>query len=205
MLGVQVNVPKITLTVIDADDLSPLPNVSVFIKNTVQGTATNTQGKVDIPVDSSATYVVRFLGYLTQEFKLNDLSETNNTIKMEADVTSLGEIVVSGVAIEDQKRQLVRTNQKAVPVMGMADYKDYLEENITYPENESKKRGAVRVEFTINSDGSLSNFEIKKSLGSAFDAEAIRLIKEGPVWKAATDDKGNAIATSETLRIVFKP
>ena len=203
--GVQVGEPKITLTVVDASDLSPLPQVSVLIKNTTQGTATNIQGKAEILVDTSATYMVRYLGYVTQEFRLTDLSKMDNTIRMEADETSLGEIVVSGLAKENQQRPLARANQKAAPVMGMSDYKDYLEENIIYPEKESKNRGTVRVEFTINVDGSLSNFEIKKSISKSFDEEAIRLIKEGPAWQAATDENGASKTSTETIRVVFKP
>ncbi len=202
--AVRIDEPKTSLTVVDASDLSPLPQVSVFIKNTTQGTATNIEGKAEISVDTSAAYLVRYLGYVSQEFRISDLSKMNDTIRMEADETSLGEIVVSGLAKENQQRPLVRANQKAAPVMGMADYKDYLEENIIYPENESKTRGAVRVEFTINADGSLSNFKIKKSLGTAFDEEAIRLIKEGPAWQAATDENGVSKTSTEIIRVVFK-
>ncbi|WP_339608841.1 TonB family protein [uncultured Roseivirga sp.] len=203
--GVRIDEPKISLTVVDASDNSPLPQVSVLIKNTLRSTATDTQGKAEIPTDSSAVYIARYLGYVSQEFRLDDLSKMNDTIRMEADETSLGEIVVSGLAKENQNRLIVRASQKAAPVMGMPDYKDYLEENIIYPENESKIRGTVRVEFTINADGSLSNFEIKKSLGTAFDTEAIRLIKEGPAWQAATDENGVSKTSTEIIRVVFKP
>lgn len=203
--GIQVSQPNITLTVIDASDLSPLPQVSVLIKNTIQGTATNIQGKAEIPVDTSATYMVRYLGYISQEFKISDLSKINDTIRMEADATDLAEIIATSPAQENQQRPLVRANQKAAPAMGMADYRKYLEENVIYPENDSKTRGTVRVEFTINADGSLSNFEIKESLGTALDEEAIRLIKEGPVWTAATDENGASKASTETIRVVFKP
>ncbi|KYG80334.1 hypothetical protein AWW67_09130 [Roseivirga seohaensis] len=194
--GVKIDGPKISLTIVDASDLSPLPQVSVFIKNTTQGTATNIQGKAEISVDTSATYLVRYLGYVSQEFKISDLSKMNDTIRMQADATDLAEMIVTSQA---------RANQKAVPVMGMSEYKDYLEKSIIYPENESKTRGTVRVEFTINADGSLSNFEIKKSLGTAFDTEAIRLIKEGPAWQAATDENGASKASTEIIRVVFKP
>ncbi|KYG72248.1 TonB family protein [Roseivirga ehrenbergii] len=194
--GVKIDGPKISLTIVDASDLSPLPQVSVFIKNTTQGTATNIQGKAEISVDTSATYVVRYLGYVSQEFKISDLPKMNDTIRMQADATDLAEMIVTSQA---------RANQKAVPVMGMSEYKDYLEKSIIYPENESKTRGTVRVEFIIHADGTLSNFEIKKSLGTAFDTEAIRLIKEGPAWQAATDENGASKASTEIIQVVFKP
>lgn len=203
--GVQISKPNITLTVVDARDLSPFPQVSVIIKNTTQNTSTDIQGKAEIPADTSAIYVVRYLGYITQEFRLSDLSKMNDTIRMEADETSLGEVVVTGLAKENQQRSLARENQKAAPIIGMPDYRKYLEENIIYPKDGTKVRGAVRVEFTINSDGSLSNFEIKKSLGKAFDEEAIRLIKEGPAWKAATNENGVSKASTGSIRVVFKP
>ncbi|KOF04240.1 hypothetical protein OB69_01560 [Roseivirga seohaensis subsp. aquiponti] len=201
--GVKIDEPKITLTVVDASDLSPLPQVSVIIKNTTQDIATNIQGKAEILADTSITYVIRHLGYVTQEFRLNDLSKMNDTIRMEADATYLAEVVVTGHIKTNRKEGL--NNHKAEPIIGRAHYRKYLEENIIYPKGGIKNRGAVRVEFTINSDGSLSNFEIKKSLGQVFDEEAIRLIKEGPAWQAATDENGASKASTETIRVVFKP
>jgi len=202
--GIQITPPNITLTVVDADDLSPLPQVTVLIKNTLQGVPTNMDGKAEIRADSSAVYVVRFLGYVSQEFRLTDLAKMNNTIKLEPDITSLAEVVVTGYGTYAQPEDLSRS---AAPEIGNKEFNQYIKENLVYPrqaENQ-KIKGRVTVEFVINSDGSLSNFFIKKGLGARFDEEAIRLIKEGPRWLPALDSNGNTLIKTVRVRILFKP
>jgi TonB family protein len=202
--GVQVSPPNITLTVVDANDLSPLPQVTVLIKNTIEGVPTDAGGKAEIRADSSAVYIVRFLGYVSQEFRLNDLAKMNNTIRMEPDVTSLGEVVVTGNGTSVQSEDLSRS---AAPENGTKEFNQYIKENIVYPkEAESQKiKGRVTVEFVVSSNGSLSNFLIRKGLGAGCDEEAIRLIKEGPRWLPALDRNGNALIKTVRVRILFKP
>jgi TonB family protein len=202
--GVQVEQPKVTITVIDADDLLPLPQVQVFIKNTINGYTSNTLGRAEIPVDSSAIYVVRYLGYVTQEFNLAVLSKTKNTIRLEADVTSLGEVVVTGFGATDESAD---QSKSAAPVDGVRNFNQYINRSFIYPEiaRETKVRGRVTVEFVVNMDGTLSDFEIIKGLGAGCDEEAIRLIKEGPKWNAALESDGNSIATKVRIKIRFKP
>lgn len=202
--GVQINTPKVTLKVVDASDLLPLPMVTVLIKNAKEGYATDTEGIAEIPADSSAVYIVRFLGYVSQEFRLNDLTRMNNIISLIADATSLGEVVVTGYGTTVSSEDLSRS---AAPEIGTKEFNKYIKENLVYPkEAKSQKiKGRVTVEFTVNPDGSLSNFIIKKGLGADFDKEAIRLIKEGPRWLTALDRNGNALIKTVRIRILFKP
>ena len=44
-------------------------------------------------------------------------------------------------------------------------------------------KGEVVVAFTVNKEGELSDFSIERSLSKWHDAEALRLVKEGPAWK----------------------
>ena len=44
-------------------------------------------------------------------------------------------------------------------------------------------KGVVTVSFLVNTEtGKLSDFRIEKSLDIIYDKEAIRVIKDGPVW-----------------------
>ncbi len=52
----------------------------------------------------------------------------------------------------------------------------FMKRNVRYPQ-QATKRGAVYVSFTINEDGSLSDYKIEKSIEPALDREAIRLAK----------------------------
>ena len=63
--------------------------------------------------------------------------------------------------------------------------------------------GKVKIIFFVEPNGTLTNFEIKKSLGYGCDEEAIRLIKEGPKWSAAERDSG-AYRQKASVTIRFK-
>ena len=88
-----------------SDDGLPLPQVSIFLKGTTQGTPTNADGtySISVPADGG-TLVYRFLGYVTQEKVIDNQSVIN--ISLVPDATSLGEIVVTGVATAIPSKKL---------------------------------------------------------------------------------------------------
>ncbi|MBO4396927.1 MAG: energy transducer TonB [Bacteroidaceae bacterium] len=61
----------------------------------------------------------------------------------------------------------------------------YLSDSLRYPAKSKadKVEGRVIVSFYVNTDGSLSDIMILKSLNEECDAEAIRLIKAMPKWE----------------------
>lgn len=81
----------------------------------------------------------------------------------------------------------------------------YLASNIKYPEAAANAdhQGRTVVQFTVKTDGSLSDFEITQSSYPELDAEAIRVISSMPAWTPAQAD-GKAVASFYTLPIQFK-
>jgi len=75
------------------------------------------------------------------------------------------------------------------PVIGFEAYKRYIRENLQYPERaySDKVEGDVQVIFIINADSIPESFTIIRSLNPDCDAEAIRLIREGPRWYPVYD------------------
>jgi len=69
------------------------------------------------------------------------------------------------------------------PVMGMTDYKKYLDKNMRKPDPSKFETGMVKVIFNVGVDGAVWDFVIIQSLTIAHDREAIRLIKDGPAWR----------------------
>jgi TonB family protein len=91
-------------------------------------------------------------------------------------------------------------------VGGLKAYNRYLDNDARYPlaELEKKIKGKVSLKFTVRTDGSLDQFNIVKSMGKAFDEEALRMVKEGPTWSPTTED--NVPVESEVLvRVKFDP
>lgn len=71
-----------------------LPGANVLEKGTTNGTTSDFDGNFKITVEDNAVLVFSFIGYLTQEILVNNLTVIN--ITMQPDVKSLQEIVVIG-------------------------------------------------------------------------------------------------------------
>ncbi|PWK80086.1 TonB-linked SusC/RagA family outer membrane protein [Mucilaginibacter oryzae] len=88
-----VAVAQITGTVVDEANL-PLPGVSVRVKGTDKGTATNTSGKFVINAEEGAVLVFNFVGYEQQEVTVGGSSTIN--VKMKPKANMLNEVVAIG-------------------------------------------------------------------------------------------------------------
>ena len=110
-----------------------------------------------------------------------------STVKADSN-SRLEEVVVTGLGRNSDSRTDDETAYHAPsPVTGQTAFDNYLRTKTVNPEN--KYNGTVRVSFTVMPDGSLQDFKILRHLNDACDAEAIRVIKEGPAWIPASDRK----------------
>ncbi len=89
----QQQAAALTGKVIDTDGKA-LPGVSILIKGTTQGTATDIDGKYSISVKKGQTLEFSFIGYKTQEVVYSGQKTLNLVLKEE--VTTLGEVVAVG-------------------------------------------------------------------------------------------------------------
>jgi Ca-activated chloride channel homolog len=88
---------KISGTVIDSSDGSPLAGVSVLIKGTKIGTTSDSEGKFNIAVSGeSSVLVFSFVGFASKEVKIG--KKDSLVVKLQADVALLQEVVVTGYA-----------------------------------------------------------------------------------------------------------
>ena len=79
----------------------------------------------------------------------------------------------------------------------------YLGKNLKWPKTEDgDSQGIVIISFFVEKDGTLTNFQVAKSLGKAFDDEALRVIRASPKWIPAMRD-GKAIKSKYTAPIKF--
>jgi TonB-linked SusC/RagA family outer membrane protein len=83
---------KVSGTVVDENN-QPLPGVSVRIKSTNKGVATNVDGKYTINAEEGATLEFAFVGYTTQEAKVEGASIN---IKLVPQANILNEVVAVG-------------------------------------------------------------------------------------------------------------
>ncbi|WP_026463250.1 SusC/RagA family TonB-linked outer membrane protein [Adhaeribacter aquaticus] len=95
----------ITGRVTDAGNNEGLPGVTVLVKGTQSGTATDVNGAYSINVPQGGTTLVfSFIGYTTTERAIGNASTIN--IALAADARRLGEVVVTALGIERTKNEL---------------------------------------------------------------------------------------------------
>lgn len=88
-------------TVVDGD--MPLPGVSVTVKGSYAGTATDLDGKFTLTAESGATLVFSYIGYLRQELTVaNTVSDLK--VELKPDVAGLEEAVVIGYGNQQRSK-----------------------------------------------------------------------------------------------------
>ena len=79
---------------------------------------------------------------------------------------------------------------------------DYINKNITYPEDVVK--GNVYVAFVVTKEGAIRDVRIVKGINEGCDKEALRLIKNMPPWDPGMQ-KGKIVSSVYGLPIIFRP
>ena len=88
---------------------------------------------------------------------------------------------------------------------GPMELMKWLTKNLRYPSQalSQKQQGEVMVQFIINRDGTLSDFKVTKSAGTALDSEALRVMRMMPKWTPG-EDHGRKCRTLFIIPVVFK-
>jgi TonB family protein len=184
--GVQItSLKKVSGRVTFSEDSTGLPGVNVVIKGTNTGTVTDMNGNYQIDLDDpDATLVYSFIGLESKEVPVENKSSVN--VLMDQDVSQLSEVVVTGFGEAKEDDKIYSTFEMAEPVGGRRAFKKYLEEKLVYPRQalDNKIEGKVTIQFTVETTGKLTNFNVVKGIGYGCDDEVIRLIKQGPKWTA---------------------
>jgi TonB-linked SusC/RagA family outer membrane protein len=105
------NLREITGTVTDASG-TPIPGVSVLVKESTNGVNTSSSGKFSIQVDDDPNVILifSFIGFASQRVAIGTKSVIN--VVMQEDVRLLGEIVVTALGIERSAQNLTYATQK---------------------------------------------------------------------------------------------
>jgi TonB-linked SusC/RagA family outer membrane protein len=95
---------RITGTVKDITDDTPLIGVTVVVKGTTHGTTTDIDGNFSLSVNPGDILVFRFIGMQTQEILIQDQRVLQ--IMMQHDVATLEQVVVTALGIRREERTL---------------------------------------------------------------------------------------------------
>ena len=95
--------------------------------------------------------------------------------------------------------------QKPTFTGGEAALTTFLANNIKYPvvAEENGVQGQVTVSVIVETDGSLSDFKVTKSVDSSLDREALRVVKAMPKWEPGKH-KGETVRVRTSIPITFR-
>jgi protein TonB len=88
---------------------------------------------------------------------------------------------------------------------GMAELMKFLQKNIKYPPvcQEQGIQGRVIVQFVVNTDGSIVDANVVKSVNPHLDKEALRVVGTMPKWQPGKQ-RGKAVRVRFTLPVNFR-
>jgi TonB family protein len=83
-------------------------------------------------------------------------------------------------------------------------FRVYISENLVYPEDAIKNgiEGRVFVQFTVTSDGSVTDAQIVRGAHPSLDKEALRVVRSSPRWEPGKQ-RGEAVNVAFTFPITF--
>jgi TonB family protein len=94
--------------------------------------------------------------------------------------------------------------EMASPQNGMIAFQEYLTKNILYPDSARRAgiEGKVFIEFVVNIDGRLSDFQVLKGIKGGCNEEAVRVLSASPAWKPARQE-GVAVKQRMVMPITY--
>ena len=111
-----------------------------------------------------------------------------------------------------QKKEVVERELGFIMVEEMPEYKTgvedmqvFIKQHLEYPQQavDSGIEGRVFVQFVVETDGSLTEFEVLRGIGYGCDEAAVEVLKKMPNWKPA-HLRGKAVRVKYMLPIIFK-
>jgi hypothetical protein len=161
-----------------------VPFANVTVLNNRSSTYSDANGYFSLNAkDSIISVEVKSVGYESNRAILRN--NANTDIILNPEKNAMAEVVVTGYnkKADDEEMEDAR-KYDAEPVDGWEKYNAYLLNNIKLPPVFIKNgRNLVELSFDVNKKGRPVNISVDTSLNKDCDHEAIRLLKEGPLWK----------------------
>jgi periplasmic protein TonB len=106
---------------------------------------------------------------------------------------------------EDLNKTFLIVETQPAPIGGYEAFYKYIGKNIKYPDQARRMgvEGKVFVQFVVDKDGSITNVEVLKGIGSGCDEEAARVLESAPKWSPGKQ-RGRPVRVRMSVPIIFK-
>ena len=141
-----------------------------------------------------------------------DVEEIEEEIDIDLDIETNEDMVMEEVAYEqieeveeeNSEEIFLIVEDKPQPAGGMHEFYQYIANEINYPAAALRANigGKVFVQFVVNKDGSLTDFQVVKGIGLGCDEEALRVLQKAPNWVPGKQ-RGKAVRVRMILPINF--
>lgn len=85
------------------------------------------------------------------------------------------------------------------------EFSKWVNSKLVYPEiaKENGVQGRVTLQFTVNTDGTVSNVKVLRGVDSSLDKEAVRVVTSSPKWKPGKQ-RDRAVKVTYTFPVIFQ-
>lgn len=185
-----------------------IPKVADLNKTTAKATFVT----LEFNITNSGVYTLNVTN--VNDYKINEVIVLSLTGKgTDAPSDEIVEITSTGSnfkdKVENEEVFFIVENMPAFPADdengSQANFREYLSENIQYPQVALDKgiEGRLFVQFIIDKEGYVRDAKVVRNLHPALDQEALRLVYSSPRWKPGTQ-RGRPVNVSFTFPIMFK-
>lgn len=142
----------------------------------------------------------------------------DDEIEIEEDFLSLEDNANLGVEIMDYIEEVEEetVEEEAIPFQLVEEkpsfnggdaneFSKWVNSKLVYPEiaKENGVQGRVTLQFTVNTDGSVSNVIVLRGVDSSLDKEAVRVVSMSPKWKPGKQ-RDRAVKVTYTFPVIFQ-
>ena len=141
----------------------------------------------------------------------------DDEVKVEETIVNLEDDANLGVEIQDYVEvQEEVVEEEAIPFALVEEkpkfqggdantFSKWVNQKLVYPEiaKENGVQGRVMLQFTVNTDGSVSNVKVLRGVDASLDKEAVRVVSSSPKWKPGRQ-RDRAVKVTYTFPVIFQ-
>lgn len=180
-----------TTEVVDVEEMIPI----------TQETPPPPPSAPKIPILSDQIDIVEDDIQIDDDMFINLEDDANMGVDIIEYVEGVGEEVIEEEAIPFQL-----VEDKPSFMGGDANtFSKWVNERLVYPEiaKENGVQGRVTLQFTVNTDGSVSNVKVLRGVDSSLDKEAVRVVSMSPKWTPGKQ-RDRAVKVTYTFPVIFQ-